>query len=352
MGKLFVDGSKLMHHLDELSLWKNGQLDSPIHVEISPSSGCNQRCNLCCVDYLGHKLVQLPETTMKKLPKEMKFAGVKSVLLAGEGEPLLNPNTVSLIEEAAKESLDMALNSNGVLLTKDVSDRILDKLVWARFSLQASNPDLYQTIHGTSVEDYETFCSNIRYAVEFKKKKNLKVTLGIQQILINENQADLFETAKLAKELGVDYYIVKRFSKHPKNTYDVPEDLYLACEEEFKKIETLSTTSFKAIVRWNNFTKDCHRNYKKCIGLPFISQILANGEIYPCAQFFHQKDYCFGNINESSFSEILAGSKSKQIQKKIETDQDVNQCMSYCRHHSTNQFLWGLYEGPEHVNFI
>ena len=39
--------------------------------------------------------------------------------------------------------------------------------------------------------------------------------IGIQQILINENWNSIVESAKKAKELGVDYWTIKRFSKHP-----------------------------------------------------------------------------------------------------------------------------------------
>ena len=55
MSNLFLDGSKLIHHLPVVEKWKRGEKIFPIHAEISPTSGCNQRCNLCYVDYLGHK---------------------------------------------------------------------------------------------------------------------------------------------------------------------------------------------------------------------------------------------------------------------------------------------------------
>ena len=41
-----------------------------------------------------------------------------------------------------------------------------------------------------------------------------------------------------------------------------------------------------------------------------------------------------------------------EVTKKIEDEVNVKNCISYCRHHSTNQFLWKIHEEPEHVNFI
>ena len=193
---------------------------------------------------------------------------------------------------------------------------------------------------------------NIKRAVEIKKKNNLSVTIGIQQILINENWQDIYENAKLSKEIGVDYFTVKRFSKHPDNTYDVAEDLYKDCMEQFEKCEQLSDDSFKSLVRWNQFEKQCVRNYKKCIGLPFITQILASGGVYPCCQYFDDVSKCFGNLNDQKFSEIWLSKKKRDVISYIENNVDVNKCMTYCRHHSTNMFLWQFLEPPDHINFI
>ncbi len=352
MSELFLDGSKLIHHLKEVEMWKNGELVYPLHVEISPTSGCNQRCNLCCVDYLGHKSKMLSEDILVNLVDQMKETGVKSVLLAGEGEPTANKAIMPMIERAHELDLDFAINSNAVLINDEMARRILPGLTWARFTMQAQDRDIYNEIHKGSPRDYDKAINNIRNMVKIKKELNLKVTLGIQQILINENYNNIYDTACLAKELGVDYFVVKRFSKHPKNTYDVPEDLWLQATDQLKKVDKLSTKDFNAIVRWNNFEVDPNRQYKNCIGINFITQILADGGIYPCSQFFYDKNYCYGNLNDNSFKEIFNGNQCKTVQKHIEKHINVSKCMTFCRHHCTNQFLSQVKKKQKHENFI
>lgn len=354
MGHLFLDGSKLLYHLSVVKKWLNGEEIFPVHVEISPSSGCNQRCILCCVAYKEHKPKNLEENTLIKLVQDFKKCGVKSFLLAGEGEPLLNKAIVPMLEESENLGLDAALNSNAVLLTNDVAKRILSSLLWARFTFQAAKPKLYAYIHQTAQQDFHKAVANIRNAVKIKKERNLKVTLGIQQILINENCGEeVYNVAKLSKEIGVDYFVVKRFSKHPLNTYNCPEDLYLQCVDILKKAEEkLQDENFKVIVRRRQFQEDCYRVYKRCIGLPFITQVLADGGVYPCCQFFGNKDFCYGNLHDRSFIDIWLSEKRKRIMKYIEENVDVSKCLTYCRHHSTNQFLWQFEEPPEHINFI
>ena len=86
---------------------------------------------------------------------------------------------------------------------------------------------------------------------------------------------------------------------------------------------------FKVLVRWKNFTADCNRNYKKCVGTPFITQVLADGGVYPCSQFFKDPDYMYGSLHEKSFSDIIFGNKAKQVSRKIEEEVDVSKCISY-----------------------
>lgn len=352
MSRLFIDGSKLQYHLDRIEDWIKKKEIFPIHVEVSPASACNQRCILCCVDFKHHESSLLSREVLLKLADDFATCGVKSYLLAGEGEPLLNKHVVEFAAKCSENGVDGALTSNGVLLNEDVSNKLLPSILWARFSMQSSYPEKYAHIHDTKEKDYFKVIENIKKAVLIKKEKNPSVTLGIQQILINENWDEVYPLAKLSKELGVDYFTVKRFSKHPLNVYDVPEDLYKQSTEQFRKSEELSDKNFKVLIRWQQFEKQIVRNYKKCIGLPFITQVLADGGIYPCCQYFGDPSKCFGNLNEKSFSEIWLSDRKKAIMKEIENSVDVSNCMTYCRHHSTNMFLWQFMELPEHVNFI
>ena len=352
MASLYIDGSKLLYHLDRIEDWLKGFDVFPVHVEISPSSACNQKCILCCVDYKHHKPAFLSREIFLGLVEDFAAHGVKSFLLAGEGEPLLNRHVPEFIAKSYEKGIDSAINSNAVLLKKEISSEILPYLTWARFTIQSSDPKKYALLHGTKEDDFYKAVENIREAADIKKKNNLKVTLGIQQILANENYDNVYEVAKLSKELGVDYFTVKRFSKHPKNEYNVPEDLYKQSMEQFKACEALSDAGFQALIRWNQFEKQCVRNYRQCVGLPFITQILADGGIYPCCMFFDDPTQCFGNLHGKSFADIWLSDRRRDIMRHIKENIDVDKCMTYCRHHSTNIFLWQILTPPEHINFI
>lgn len=85
-----IDGHKLYWHLERLMAWQTGELIAPIYIEISPVSFCNHRCLFCGLDFAqGDRLSLDTEATCHSL-QEMARLGVKSVMFAGEGEPLLH----------------------------------------------------------------------------------------------------------------------------------------------------------------------------------------------------------------------------------------------------------------------
>ncbi|MBT6828258.1 MAG: radical SAM protein, partial [Rhodospirillaceae bacterium] len=82
MANLFLDGSKLFHHLDEVERWDEGEAFAPIHVEVDPTGSCNHRCLFCYADHYNHALGMLPRELFLNLMRNMGEMGVKSCLLA------------------------------------------------------------------------------------------------------------------------------------------------------------------------------------------------------------------------------------------------------------------------------
>lgn len=352
MSRLYLDGTKIGYHLDELNKWLKGEFFPPIHIEIGPTSACNHKCFFCYVDYKKENVGYLKKGLYLKLIESCRNIGVKSVLLAGDGDPLVNKNTANAIELAGRIGLDIALNTNAVLLTPEISKCILPNLTWMRVSVMSSEPDCYAKLHGTHPSDFERLVENLTFAAKYKKEKNLKVTLGVQQVLIKENANTVAKLAKLTKEIGFDYYVLKPFHLHPDNAYDTPGDLHEKHKAVLKRAEKLSSENFKSIIRWNIFEDMGKRHYTRCIGLPFILQTAGDGHIYTCCPFYGNKEFSYGDLNEQSLEEILRSSRYRDVQKKVENEIDVNKCMSYCRHHNVNKFLWSFRTPPAHLNFI
>ena len=133
---LFMDGTKLFRHIDELAAWKRGDWFAPLHMEISLTNVCNQHCTFCYIDW-SHGKIQMNSSTVCQLVRDAKKIGIKSALIAGEGEPTVNKAYLDAIDTAGEVGLDIALNTNLVHVTPDEIQRFLPKLSWMRVSFQS-----------------------------------------------------------------------------------------------------------------------------------------------------------------------------------------------------------------------
>lgn len=102
--------------------------DFPLHLDIETTSRCNLRCTFCdrrpllTKDQVG----DLDFSLYQKLLDECdgRLWGLK---LSYRGEPLLHPDLVEMVAYAkSKGVLDVFFNTNGMLLTEDVSLRLMD----------------------------------------------------------------------------------------------------------------------------------------------------------------------------------------------------------------------------------
>jgi MoaA/NifB/PqqE/SkfB family radical SAM enzyme len=348
--ELVLDGTKLIHHLDRLNSWMSGKGAAPILIEISPVGSCNQGCIFCAYEYLKKNTDRLDTQRMKKVFSEFCRMGVKAVFFSGEGEPLLHPDLAYMVRYAHSVGLDCALNTNGILLTKHVSYDLLRHLSWVRFSINAGSSASYARIHRARKDDFQRLVKNLKDAVEIKRKQRLETSLGIQLVYIGQPVREILGLAQLLKKIGLDYFAIKQFNKHPLSKFDVrisKKDI-----ERLREAESLADKDFYVTVRESFDPQRQKRNYKKCFGMDFFAEIKCDGGVYPCGPLLGIKEYCYGNIYKSDFSKIWHSRKRKSVVNRIYRRLDICACMPNCRLHSVNDFLWKLKEVPAHVNFI
>ena len=128
----------------------------------------------------------------------------------------------TFIQHASKIGIDVGNATNGWEWEPDKIDQVLQYLTWVRFTVAAGTPEGYSKIMFKSEKHTEVFdraMSHIKYAVELKKKQNLKVTLGIQMVLMPEFKDEILPFAKLAVDLGVDYGVIKHCSDDELGTW-------------------------------------------------------------------------------------------------------------------------------------
>lgn len=354
MDKFKIDSHKLIYHVGRVHRWLEGEKIYPIYMEIGLFGGCNHRCVFCALDFLKYKPHLLDRRCLMRFVREAAVKGVKAILYSGEGEPLLHKDACAIIEFTKKQGIDVALSSNGVFLDKAKSAAILPFLTWVKFSLDAGTSKTYAEVHRTAPRDFKAVVSNISDAVRLKDRHRYGCVIGAQYLLIPHNYREVIATARLLRDLGVDYFVVKPYSPHPSSTnrirfpFRYSELFYLQ-----DKLEKLSKGNFQVVFRRRAMEKtEQAKPYARCLGLPFIGCIMADGNVYPCNIFLGKAEFAFGNIYRESFARIWEGRRRKRIMDFVYRRWDIGKCRKSCRLDEINRYLWELRHPAGHVNFI
>lgn len=334
--KYRIDSHKLMYHPERVVQLINGDNAAPpIYIEVSPVGTCNHRCQFCAVDYLGYKPDRLNEHVYAEMIRHMAALGVKSIMLAGEGEPLLHNRINLMIDLAVDAGIKVAITTNGTLLHK-LQD--LSRIEWIKVSFNAGTRDTYAAVHGTKPSDFDLVVTNLRDAV----KRKGSCTIGAQMVLLPENQHEIETLRQLGTDIGLDYIVIKPYSQHKKSiTHQY---------ENFKPEIPENDTGL--IVRKAAMTTDAP-SYMRCYSTPQLwAYVQSNGDVYSCSAYLGDERFKLGNINSQSFTYIWHGEKRR---KNIElmASFDISECRVNCRMNQANVYLDELINGGvTHKDFI
>jgi MoaA/NifB/PqqE/SkfB family radical SAM enzyme len=310
-GKLILDSHKLSYHYDRVEAWENGNKIAPVSVDMALTRACGAMCSFC------YAMVQEPQERSNIKVKEAlelvdDFAeiGVKGVSLISDGESTLSKAYVPFIQHAAKSGIDVGNATNGWEWEPEKIEQVLPYLTWVRFTVAAGTPEGYSKIMFKGPEHthvYDRAMSNIKYAVDLKKKLNLKVTLGIQMVLMPEFKNEIISFAKLAIDLGVDYGVIKHCSDDEMGTLGVDYSKYEELYDTLEEAEKLTNDKTKIIIKWDKIKNGGKPTYKRFYGPQFLLQISGSGLVAPSGMFFNARysKFHIGNFVDERFKDIF-----------------------------------------------
>ena len=370
-GTLILDSHKLSYHYDRVESWENNERVPPVSIDMALTRACGAMCSFC------YAMVQEPQerSTIKtkealELVDDFAEVGVKGVSLISDGESTLSKAYVPFIQHAHQAGIDVGNATNGWEWQPEKIDQVLPYLTWVRFTVAAGTPEGYSKIMFKGPEHthvYERAMKHIKYAVELKKKLKLKVTLGIQMVLMPEFKDEIIPFAKLALDLGVDYGVIKHCSDDEMGTLGVDYSKYEDMYDSLNKAESMSNDTTKIVVKWSKIKGKGKPTYNRFYGPQFLLQISGSGLVAPSGMFFNARysKLHMGNFVDERFKDIFKSERYKKIMSYLASSNFDAQTMmgSMPIQHYVSEALDNHVKGiskispstgkkPLHVNFL
>jgi len=367
MADIILDSHKLLWHRDKVEAWLRGERIAPITIDCSLTRRCTYRCIYCYGQLQANDEKRITKNVIFRFLDDAAEIGVKAISFVSDGESTCSPYLYDSIIRGKANGLDMALGTNGYLLKNELLEKILPALTYIRFNVSAAEPKRYAHIMGCKEECFSKVYNTIKECVSIKKNRRLAVTIGLQMVLLPQLADQIIPLAKLGKELGVDYTVIKHCSDDEKGSLGVDYSKYFELVDILKKAEAYSSEGYLVKVKWSKILSRGKRSYIQCYGSPFIMQFSGSGLVAPCGMLFNNRfrKYHIGNIAETSFKKIWQSDRYWEIITLLSSSIfDARKiCGALCLQHKVNEFLWDLKHGnavlktpdgnpPMHINFV
>jgi MoaA/NifB/PqqE/SkfB family radical SAM enzyme len=190
-------------------------LVGPEVLQIDIINKCNQSCMYC---WIHSKLLTISKSKewheqkmdfafFKKIIDCAKETNTKEIRLCADGEPLLHPKFMDMVEYVKRQDMNLQIVTNGSLLSKKMIDRFfeigVDKL---QITISATNAKKYAKIHNSNEKEFERLKENLFYINKLKIKNNInKPFINLVNIITNQNYKEIEEAMKFAIRVGSNH---------------------------------------------------------------------------------------------------------------------------------------------------
>ena len=355
-----MDSNKMKWHPERVAQWMSGGKIAPIALDCGITKRCNPgfACRFCIAYTQGTGFDEgdvIPEKALLDFVEDAAEIGVKSIAWIGDGEPTLNPAWLAASDLGYRLGMDMAISTNGIAFNPG---RLINCFKWARFNISAGTKEGYSYVHTCKPDVYDLVLSRISDAVANRNLHGPDTTIGLQMVPMPDYLDEVIPLAKLGRELGVDYLVIKQCCVSDEGILG-PEGqkLEAAVSEEAKRVyaeaEKLSTPSYKVIVKWDRIETNAARRYPVCYGTRFVSQLSGDGKLYTCGPHFGKKRFELLDITKERLVDVFNSDRWEWVHDEAVAVNICEECNSSCRQDSVNEYLYDLKDNkPQHVNFV
>lgn len=346
---------KIFAHAQQLNDISEGKRIAPIYIRIKPTNYCNHKCYYCSYadSDLGlrdsvSRQDQIPWEKMQEILDDLADMGVKAVTFSGGGEPLVYPYIIETMQKILDAGIDLSIITNGQLL-KDERAEVLANAKWVRISLDSANAKTYSKVRQLPLEAFDEVCGNIH---KFSQIKRDNCELGINFVVNHENAAQIYDMAKMVRDLGVNH--IKYTARVTKDLFEYHEPFkQRVIDQIYRAKAELENERFRIIDKYEGDFDSAlvfHRCYDKCYINKIFTVIAADSKVYFCHDKAYVKDGVVGDLSKQSFKDLWF---SEETKKKYQELNPQIECNHHCVYDDRNELLNTFYSlDRNHINFI
>lgn len=338
---------------DSLRAFVAGELNAPLLIEFDPTTACNYSCPECIsADLLNQE--HIPAERIDSLMHEFARAGVQGIIFIGGGEPLAHKCMPTPIQQAHSLGIAVGLTTNGSLIGRHLA--VLAECVsWTRVSMDAATEQTYSTFRPNKIKD--SFGKVIRSMEELAKRKTgalgysflimqrTPVTVAVEGLPICgsniTNAHEIYAAARLAKEIGCDYFEYKPMVDSGHYLLPFDAELRMVIDEQHRRCLELQDDTFEIIapksIEYLRTTDNPiqPKAYAHCPAMELRTLVTPSG-IYPCPYHRGRTEKRLGTVEDGPFDEFWQSEARKAAMSKTDPRRD---CGFYCIRHDTNVAL-------------
>jgi len=328
-----------MWHQPELTILENPAGEpwfsqQPEVIGIAITGRCNLRCRHCFNLSGPENHHELPLEIIEKILAEMRTWKVRMLRITG-GEPTIHRRFHEILEACARDSLSVAINTNGIY-----SAQLLSYLRTAPIAVFLVSIDGLER-HNDAIRGAGTFAAAMNACCELAAAgQHVMISMHVGR----SNRQDVAGLIQLAAESGVD---VKISSLRPigRARDELPGELirpeeYLDVVRQIVHLrrwfpDTTILTDFD-IIAGSPPDDDCRRNPggASCKAGRTMVNVNYDGRIYPCG-FFHtgEGEFSAGNVYDDLIGDVWADSPVFQpfrVHRKSDTCQSCGHYQREC----------------------
>ncbi|MCI5148372.1 MAG: hypothetical protein D3916_03075 [Candidatus Electrothrix sp. MAN1_4] len=209
---IYPYGSNFLTGLNPLwvfnTIKEKGKKSGPYMMYFDATNKCGDHCEMCFL-YEKRKKTGLKNqidihAALSFLDKIFSLSPfLKSVVIGGPGEPLEYSYFEDIVKYFYLNGLSTHIYSSGNGKIQKYLDTIMNYVRLFRVSLDATNKITYFKTHGK--KDFEKRLEYLGILVSEKKLRNSNILIGAHFVIQSHNHSEIFEFAKMLKDIGVDY---------------------------------------------------------------------------------------------------------------------------------------------------